>query len=57
MPENRVILLDHIHPSAAHMGAKAFKAYSEKDFKDVAYFEPEYLKEFRTNKPSQKFKV
>ncbi len=33
-------------PSAEHMAASAAKALAEKDFQDIAYFEPRYLKEF-----------
>ncbi len=34
------------HPKASAMLAPALKAYRSGDFKDVAYFEPFYLKEF-----------
>ena len=34
------------HPKASSMLAPAIRAYKEKQFKDVAYFEPFYLKEF-----------
>ncbi|EAR02200.1 tRNA (adenosine(37)-N6)-threonylcarbamoyltransferase complex dimerization subunit type 1 TsaB [Maribacter sp. HTCC2170] len=33
-------------PSAKEMGALSFEKYKEKDFEDVAYFEPYYLKDF-----------
>ncbi|MEQ8581629.1 MAG: tRNA (adenosine(37)-N6)-threonylcarbamoyltransferase complex dimerization subunit type 1 TsaB [Marinoscillum sp.] len=46
-----------IHPSAAHMGEMAWAKFQDSAFEDIAYFEPEYLKEYRTNVPSQKFKV
>ncbi|WP_421891144.1 tRNA (adenosine(37)-N6)-threonylcarbamoyltransferase complex dimerization subunit type 1 TsaB [Marinoscillum sp.] len=46
-----------IHPSAAHMGEMAWARFQDSAFEDIAYFEPEYLKEYRTNVPSQKFKV
>lgn len=46
-----------IHPSAAHMGSLAFDRFQAGKFEDIAYFEPDYLKEYRTNVPSQKFKV
>ena len=36
------------HPLAKNMGALALKAYQNQQFSDVAYFEPEYLKEFYT---------
>lgn len=34
------------HISAAHMVPLAEKAFGDKDFKDVAYFSPDYLKAF-----------
>jgi len=34
------------HPKASAMSDPAIKAYNEKRFEDVAYFEPFYLKEF-----------
>ncbi|GEP95316.1 tRNA (adenosine(37)-N6)-threonylcarbamoyltransferase complex dimerization subunit type 1 TsaB [Chitinophaga cymbidii] len=34
------------HMSAAHMVPLAEKAFADKDFKDVAYFSPDYLKAF-----------
>ena len=34
------------HPKASAMLSPALKAYNEKRFEDVAYFEPFYLKEF-----------
>lgn len=49
--------VDDIHPSAAHMGGLGFQKYQKQEFEDLAYFEPDYLKEYRTNTPSQKFKV
>ena len=38
--------IDNIHPVAKWMFPLAEKAVAEQDFKDVAYFEPFYLKEF-----------
>ncbi len=38
--------LDEINPLASKMASLAESAYQEKDFKDVAYFEPIYLKDF-----------
>lgn len=40
--------IDNIVPLAENMIAFALKAYIEKKFADVAYFEPFYLKEFQT---------
>ena len=36
--------------SAAHLSQKAFKKFERKDFEDVAYFEPYYLKDFIAGK-------
>lgn len=33
-------------PSAREMGILSFRKYQDKDFEDVAYFEPYYLKDF-----------
>ena len=41
------IFLDDIHPLASAMAPLALKAFEEKRFVDVAYFEPFYLKEFQ----------
>jgi tRNA threonylcarbamoyladenosine biosynthesis protein TsaB len=41
--------IDAIFPSAKNMAALAFTKFTKKQFEDVAYFEPFYLKEFFTN--------
>ncbi|MGI9541763.1 MAG: tRNA (adenosine(37)-N6)-threonylcarbamoyltransferase complex dimerization subunit type 1 TsaB [Cyclobacteriaceae bacterium] len=38
-------------PSASFVGNLAQIQYAKKKFQDLAYFEPEYLKEFQTTKP------
>lgn len=38
--------LDILYPSSKYMIQDAYKAYQIKNFEDVAYFEPNYLKEF-----------
>lgn len=43
--------VDDIYPGAATVGKLAFKKYLQKEFVNVAYFEPAYLKEFRAGKP------
>ncbi|WKN31772.1 tRNA (adenosine(37)-N6)-threonylcarbamoyltransferase complex dimerization subunit type 1 TsaB [Porifericola rhodea] len=43
-----------IQPSAANIGMLAQKKLEQQLFEDVAYFEPFYLKEFRTTKPKKK---
>jgi tRNA threonylcarbamoyladenosine biosynthesis protein TsaB len=35
-----------VYPSAKEMGFFSYKKFKEKDFEDVAYFEPYYLKDF-----------
>lgn len=45
--KNALFVSDY-HPFAKNMGELAFQSYKEKKFADVAYFEPEYLKEFYT---------
>ena len=44
------IFIDGINPSAADMIALSEKAYSGKQFENVAYFEPFYLKDFIAGK-------
>ena len=43
--------IDQVLPSAVSVGEIGYKKYLEKEFSDVAYFEPFYLKEFRAGKP------
>ena len=38
---------DTIYPSAKYLIKKAFEKYNHKEFEDVAYFEPFYLKDFQ----------
>ena len=45
---NNASFKDGIFPSAKDMGALAFEKFNQKDFEDVAYFEPYYLKDFTT---------
>jgi tRNA threonylcarbamoyladenosine biosynthesis protein TsaB len=46
------IFIDDIVPSAEHIGILAWKAYQQKLFENLAYFEPFYLKDFIAKKPS-----
>lgn len=46
--------LEHIRPSACNMPYLAWKAFKEKAFEDIAYFEPFYLKDFIAGKPHVK---
>lgn len=52
-----VRILDGFYPDAAFMGILALKAFQAGQFEDIAYFEPDYLKEYRTNLPGSKFQV
>lgn len=54
---SRYKFISDIHPSAAAMGTLAEDKFENEQFEDIAYFEPDYLKEYRTNVPSQKFKL
>ena len=45
--------LDNINPLAANVFPLAEKAIALQDFKDVAYFEPSYLKEFVAGTPKK----
>lgn len=44
--------IDHIVPSAKYMGTLAFRKFNNRDFENVAYFEPSYLKDFLILKKS-----
>ena len=43
---NNAIYKTEIVPSAKEMGSLSYLKYKEKEFQDVAYFEPYYLKDF-----------
>ncbi|MFZ4105807.1 tRNA (adenosine(37)-N6)-threonylcarbamoyltransferase complex dimerization subunit type 1 TsaB [Flavobacterium sp.] len=43
---NFVFLENHFYPSAKEMSRISYNKFQEKDFVDVAYFEPYYLKDF-----------
>lgn len=45
---------EEIRPSARYMPVLAKRAYEQKKFEDVAYFEPFYLKDFIAGKPHVK---
>lgn len=48
------IFIDGINPSATSMIAPVLKKYNQKQFEDVAYFEPFYLKDFVATVPRKK---
>ena len=51
--DEKLIIIDDIFPDAANMGRLAFSKFLENEFEDVAYFEPNYLKEWRTTTPKK----
>ncbi len=48
------LFIDGVYPSAKYMAQLAQKAFDKKQFKDVAYFEPFYLKDFVATIPKKK---
>lgn len=48
------VFLEQIYPSAGAMAPLAEASFQQKDFVDVAYFEPFYLKAFKAGKPKVK---
>lgn len=54
LKNKNVIFVSSVYPQATDMADIAFEAYQRKDFVDVAYFEPFYLKEFVATVPKNK---
>ena len=52
--QNNISIIDGFKPSASYMLPLAEKALKERNFVDVAYFEPFYLKDFVAGKPHVK---
>lgn len=50
----KAFFLDEVNASAAGIGELAYQRYAQGQFEDLAYFEPYYLKEFRTIEPTKK---
>lgn len=48
------LFIDDIYPSAKYMAPLAQKAFDNNEFRDVAYFEPFYLKDFVATTPKKK---
>ena len=48
--ENFIFISEIIYPSANEMSELSYQKFQQKDFEDIAYFEPFYLKEFFTGK-------
>lgn len=51
---SKLMILDDIHPDAAFTGQIAWQKFQKQEFEDLAYYEPNYLKEFQTKKASNK---
>jgi universal bacterial protein YeaZ len=51
---NNAIFIKGIYPSAIDMKTLSLKEYNAQNFKDVAYYEPYYLKEFVATTPKNK---
>ncbi|WP_420316706.1 tRNA (adenosine(37)-N6)-threonylcarbamoyltransferase complex dimerization subunit type 1 TsaB [Ekhidna sp.] len=51
--QENLIFIEDIFPEAKNMGRLALNKYKDNDFEDVAYFEPNYLKEWRTTTPKK----
>jgi tRNA threonylcarbamoyladenosine biosynthesis protein TsaB len=49
------IFIDHVAASAGHMTVLSEKAYREKSFVNLAYYEPFYLKDFIATVPKKLF--
>jgi tRNA threonylcarbamoyladenosine biosynthesis protein TsaB len=47
---NHTLIMDSVFPSAKNVGYLASKCFENKQFEDVIYFEPYYLKEFISTK-------
>ena len=51
--QENLMFIDDIFPDAQNMGRLAFEKFKNETFEDVAYFEPNYLKEWRTTTPKK----
>jgi tRNA threonylcarbamoyladenosine biosynthesis protein TsaB len=52
---SNTFFIDHVTASAGYMTMLSQKAYQEKNFVDLAYYEPFYLKDFVTTTPKKLF--
>lgn len=51
--QENLIFIEDIYPSAINMGRLALDKFTRSAFEDVAYFEPNYLKAWRTTTPKK----
>jgi tRNA threonylcarbamoyladenosine biosynthesis protein TsaB len=54
LTRKNAVFFDHINPSASGLVEPGYKKFQNKDFVDLAYFEPFYLKDFVAGKPKVK---
>jgi tRNA threonylcarbamoyladenosine biosynthesis protein TsaB len=54
LTRKNAVFFDHINPSASGLIEPAYKKFQNKEFVDLAYFEPFYLKDFVAGKPKVK---
>jgi len=52
---SNAVFINNQSISAVYVGKLAWQKYKENKFEDLAYFEPEYLKEFKAIKPKNLF--
>ena len=48
------VFVDNFHPSSKYMIPIALENYKNRQFEDVAYFQPFYLKDFKAGAPKVK---
>lgn len=53
--KQNAVFIDTDSISAVYVGELAWEKYQRKEFEDLAYFEPAYLKEFKAIKPKNLF--
>jgi tRNA threonylcarbamoyladenosine biosynthesis protein TsaB len=51
---DKFIWIDNVNPSAQYYGVMAYNKFKNKQFEDLAYFEPNYGKEFYSPKSKKK---
>ncbi|MEM9337831.1 MAG: tRNA (adenosine(37)-N6)-threonylcarbamoyltransferase complex dimerization subunit type 1 TsaB [Bacteroidota bacterium] len=51
--QENVVFIEDIYPDASNMGMLAYDKFQAAKFEDTAYFEPNYLKEWRTTTPKK----
>ena len=51
---SQAVFIEEVYPSAKYMISLALKAFERREFENIAYFEPYYLKEFITTKSKKK---